>query len=256
MTQAHLHSVLTDAEYDAAKAEFIATYGTSNAEAAALRDQALARLFHRSGWTQEKLAAKEGKSPQWIFQRLLFGRFLNFSTTVENPVSAPHSLTERAFRRLWEQTEGPKEQPRFQAVLKMLQAAPVVSPKNGKAITVDGERLGPKVVKLFANGQWHPIADMVEQTGATETDINNLMERMRKSDTYNCSCEKKIRGGRTEYRMFRRDKTVSLGELIEKLTPIVKGLEEQGRKNYVTVSAPTVAKLAAALRKLLNEWAE
>ena len=62
----HIHGVMTDAEYEQAKAEFLATYGASNAEAAALRDQALAKLFARSGWTQEKLAEKEGKSRQWV----------------------------------------------------------------------------------------------------------------------------------------------------------------------------------------------
>jgi hypothetical protein len=40
-------------------------------------------LFYRSGWTQEELAKKEGKSPQWVAQRIRFGRFLNFSTAVE-----------------------------------------------------------------------------------------------------------------------------------------------------------------------------
>ena len=30
------------------------------------REQALAALFYRSGWTQEELAKKEGKSQQWL----------------------------------------------------------------------------------------------------------------------------------------------------------------------------------------------
>ena len=36
------------------------------AEAGARFEQALATLFFRSGWTQEKLAEKEGKSQHWI----------------------------------------------------------------------------------------------------------------------------------------------------------------------------------------------
>jgi hypothetical protein len=57
-----------------------------------------------NGWTKEKLAEKEGKSPQWIAQRLRFGRFLNFSTMVEKTETLPKNLTERKFRKYWERT--------------------------------------------------------------------------------------------------------------------------------------------------------
>jgi hypothetical protein len=51
-----------------------------------------------SGWTQEQLAKKEGKTIAWVAYRLRFGRFLNFSTTVENRQTLPSNLTERRFR--------------------------------------------------------------------------------------------------------------------------------------------------------------
>ena len=41
----------------------------------------MARLFARSGWTQQELADVEGKSQQWIVQRLTFGSFLNWLDT-------------------------------------------------------------------------------------------------------------------------------------------------------------------------------
>jgi hypothetical protein len=58
--------------------------GDKRADAPAKYDQALASLFYRSGWTQEELAKKEGKSQRWISYHLLFGRFLHFSTTCSN----------------------------------------------------------------------------------------------------------------------------------------------------------------------------
>ena len=70
-------------------------YGESSVETAAKRDQALAQLFARSGWTQEELGKKEGKSQDWISLRLRFGRFLNFTTTVVKTDPLPANLTER-----------------------------------------------------------------------------------------------------------------------------------------------------------------
>jgi len=49
---------------------------------------AFANLFHRSGWTQEQLAKKEGKSQPWIVVRLRFGRFLKFITGSNNSEEA------------------------------------------------------------------------------------------------------------------------------------------------------------------------
>jgi hypothetical protein len=64
------------------------------------RDQALAKsftkLFERTGWTQGKLAEREGRSSAWVTFRLRFERFLRFTGTV----SLPADLTERRFRAL------------------------------------------------------------------------------------------------------------------------------------------------------------
>jgi hypothetical protein len=64
-------------------------------EAAAKRDQALAVLFYRSGWTQEELAKKEAEltnkpmSQQRVAERLRFGRFLNFTASGSNSEILP-----------------------------------------------------------------------------------------------------------------------------------------------------------------------
>lgn len=64
-------------------------------------DQALAVLFARSGWTQDMLAKKEGKSQRWISYRLTFGHFLTFSTTVLNLETLPNNLRFGQFLSFW-----------------------------------------------------------------------------------------------------------------------------------------------------------
>ena len=73
-------------------------------------------LFHRSGWTQEELAKKEGKSQRWVSYRLVFGRFLLFSTTGANASKLPFNVTERRFRLYYERTTGMNERQRFAEV--------------------------------------------------------------------------------------------------------------------------------------------
>jgi hypothetical protein len=55
----------------------------------------------------------------------------------------------------------------------------------------------------------------------------------------------------TEYhfRLSPKDKQISVQELIEKLTPILKELEIQGRANAATMSPPTVRIMTAKIPK-------
>src|SRR5262245_52706437 len=86
--------------------------GKCNRQDVPKRDQALALLFYRSGWTQEELAEKEGKSVSWISYRLRFGRFLNFSTVVEKSENRPKAFTEGRFRGLCEPRRYLQKRPR------------------------------------------------------------------------------------------------------------------------------------------------
>ena len=94
---------MTPAEYDHERARLRSLYGDDAQQAATKRDQALALLFARSGWTQEELAKKESKTQQWVAYHLRFGRFLNYTTTVVNETTR-NELTERRFRDHWENT--------------------------------------------------------------------------------------------------------------------------------------------------------
>jgi hypothetical protein len=74
-------------------------YDESSVEAAAKRDQALAQLFARSGWTQEELARKESKTQQWVAYRIRFGRFLHFITAVIKTDSLPANLKDELAKK-------------------------------------------------------------------------------------------------------------------------------------------------------------
>jgi hypothetical protein len=53
---------------------------------------------------------------------------------------------------------------------------------------------------------------------------------------YNTRCERKYIGGKPHYRMFPQEKLVSIGELTDKLRPLIEGLKVEGKKNMATIS--------------------
>ena len=102
----------TEEDYVREREKIRETFGNNAAEAKGLRDQAMAKLFYVSGWTQEEVSKKKGKSRIWITVRLRFGQFLNFVTTVTTCPKPPRNLTEGRFRGYWEQTTGTNERQR------------------------------------------------------------------------------------------------------------------------------------------------
>ena len=108
----------------------------------------------------------------------------------------------------------------------------------------------------FADGKWHRLSNIAHKLDHDEGRVRRTLDGMVKNQTYGCKAEKKKVGQHLEYRIFRLDQTISSTELIEKLTPILKGLEAEGAKNMATMSPGTVAYLAGQLRRLLEEWTE
>ena len=99
------------------------------AAAGAKRDQVLAGLFYRSGWTQQELAEVEGKNQSWVTRRVRFGRFLENMPDGINPDSLPKNLTERRFRSYWERTDKSEtnERIRFRAVQQLMESEATLS---------------------------------------------------------------------------------------------------------------------------------
>jgi DNA-binding transcriptional regulator LsrR (DeoR family) len=244
-----LHGRMSDAEYDVERERLRETYGDTAKEANARREQELARLFYRSGWTQEELARKEDQSQRYISYLLVFGRFLNFSTMVLNPNLAPNNLSERRFRKYWEQTPKGDERVRFAKVLELMKV-------DIGLISNRRPPIGQQIKDQFADGKWHRLSTIAEHVETSEEHVVTTIKGMFGNQNYDCTVEKKQVGTHFEYRIFKMDKTIGVAELLEKLEPIVKGLEEQGRRHNATMSVVAVARLAMQLRSLLDEWAE
>lgn len=240
---------MTEEQYDHERADLRRLYGDSSTEAIAKRDQAMALLFARSGWTQERLAQKERMSRQWVDVRLRFGRFLNFATTVANPENPGKELTERRFRAYWGLTDQSEtnERKRFMEVLRLMERNPT---------TMRRPQIGKPIMEKFADGKWHKPEKMARDLDAAEELVADTLESMRRNKNYGATCERRHVGKGFEYRIFQTEKMISSGELIEKLTPIVRDLKAEGRKNMATMSPATVGYLAGMLEKLLNEWTE
>jgi hypothetical protein len=250
-------SRMSEADYDAKRTKLMTLYGDNNAAAAAKRDQALSTLFVDSGWTQEELSKEEYKSPQWIAQHLRFGRFLNYSTVVENTDPLPTNLTERRFRSFWAQTERPEganntegEAERFPAVRTLITESAVL--RNDKR-----PRIGAAIVKEFADGEWHHLKTIAAHVAEGDEDhvTSTMLNMLKEGGTNGGRAEKRKYGTSYQYRIFRTDeRSIPIAEILTKLGPHLKRLIAQGKTNMATMSPGTVAECAALIERQLKEW--
>ena len=100
-------------------------------------------------------------------------------------------------------------------------------------------RFGKQIKAQFSDGKWHAVETIVSRIGAPAKNVWSTLDHMWRSGTYKTKCERKKVGTEYHFRLSPRDKQISVHELIEKLTPILKELEVQGRANAATMSPPT-----------------
>ena len=117
-------------------------------------------------------------------------------------------------------------------------------------------RLGKQIKAQFSDGKWHSFETIVTTTGAPAKNVWSTLDHMWRSGTYKTKCERKKVGTEYRFRLSPKDKQISVHELIERLTPILKELEVQGRANAATMSPPTVRIMTAKIQNLLEEWAD
>jgi hypothetical protein len=240
---------MTEADYGKERAKLRKPNGDGSVLLAAKRDQALANLFYQSGWTQEELAKKEGRSKSSIDHLLRFGRFL----TCMEKSAVGQSLSERRFREYWERTaeySNANERLRFRALLNLMQA------ETGLSRSTAPKGYPKKIIAEFCNGKWHALPVIAKYLGAPDDEVMRSLGGMVKDGRGGATTEIKTVGVVKHYRFFRHSKTISSAELVTKLRPIVEGLKAEGKKNMATMVPAEVAMLAARLERLLNEWAE
>jgi hypothetical protein len=236
---------IAEAEYEKRRAAIRELYGDSAKDAAAKRDQALAKLFCSSGWTQEELAKKEGKSPQRIAQCLRFGRFLNFSTDVENA----GKFSEGRFRSYWARTDKTEtnERIRFGQVSKLIEQSTLRAPRH--------PAIRKPIIESFGDGTWHRSQTIATKIGVASDQVDAVLVQMAAADK-NVTVERRRFGTGWENRLFKREREVGTAELATKLTPIIEKLEVLSKRAPGTIGNAEAAVLAAELRNFLKQWRE
>ena len=239
---------MNELDYDRAKAEIISTYGKSGGEASARWQQEFAKLFHRSGWSQERLAKKEKKSQQWVDFNLRFGRFLasDLTTTGSN-------LTERRFREHWALTNKElHERERFREVERLLAESAL------RQADKRGAEIGAAIRAGFMDGKWHKPETIAKEIDCSEEEVVKVLNASAGRNNRAAYRVEKIKRprGAFEYRIFATEKKISTFELIERLTPIIEYLRTEGKKNMATSTIVAARESATRLEKLLKEWTE
>jgi hypothetical protein len=131
--------------------------------------------------------------------------------------------------------------------------APALALKRKRPSRLD---LGKLIKAQFSDGKWHSLETIVIMAGGPVKNVSSTLDRMSRWGTYKTKCERKKVGTEYHFRLSPADKQISVHELIEKLKPILKELEVQGRANAATMSPPTVRVMTAKIQKLLEEWAD
>jgi hypothetical protein len=130
-----------------------------------------------------------------------------------------------------------------------------VSSLNGAKAPLPG--LAQAVIEgCMGQRRWRSLEDIAAIAGVSLDDAQRIMHNIKTNRKHHVRVEVKKVGREIQYRIFKQDKTVSVEELTMKLTPIIKGLEVEGKKHVAQRVEAEIARLAVQLKRLLDEWAE
>jgi predicted type IV restriction endonuclease len=112
------------------------------------------------------------------------------------------------------------------------------------------------VIHTCKGARWRCAREIAALSGLSEENIARVIHNIQGSHQHRAKVESKKVGKDRQYRIFEKDKQVSLAELTTKLRPIIEGLKAEGKKSAARTSPATVARLAVLIERLLDEWAE
>lgn len=245
-------------------------------------DQEMARLFLKSGWSQEKLAARlaavweKEVSPDWVSKRLRFGRFLTHFNTdcIEDDAPGaqfilPPNLTEGGFRALWDATEasgnfsGHKANTEAAAKDERRRFGEVVEALKGIGLRRKGQPVKRAILNKVPKDQWFTVEEIRERVAAeldnivTTRDVRDSLHKHMKptpKDPYRL--EQSGDGEEAKYRVVKVKGRVVDRKQRERwsaeLIPLLDDLIREANKDRVEISIAHLAATAAKIKKVLE----
>jgi DNA-directed RNA polymerase specialized sigma subunit len=258
-----LPNIMTREEFVGRWTEIQKTYGTSRQTAGARFEQTIGELFNETAsrsWTQEMIAAEVGMSGAHVSRMLTFGAFISFlpQGNSEDLAVLKQPLHEKRFRSFWSQTKdlAGNDRKRYQKTWELILAAEQDEAAGGRKTPRDFSPVRQALGKKFSDGKWHDASKIAGELDVDEellAEVATSANKFRLKD-FPYELEDKPYGRSKRYRIFRTDRQLSRQRILEELAPIAEGLQEQGKKNGVTISVVAVARLAHQLKTLMAKW--
>jgi hypothetical protein len=258
--------MMADHDFDVRLQQIQEGYAARRDGAEAYRDQELARLFEKCGWPQEKIAKRMGKKQQWVSYRLIFARFLQFTTDRCKTPFATENLTEWRFRTCWGKTDRKaSERERFAAVAVALAAPVLPSPRYMNLVKKPGIR--PAIVGLLKDRQRRSVADMAvaldgQFPGITTKQVTHAVGDLQKRPPKGFAVEARHVGQSHKYRLTQRTGAGAppvspdeAGMTISEVIPLIQEAQAELKKSTAALSISflmeRLAKAERALSRLL-----
>jgi hypothetical protein len=254
---------MTDKEFDIKLIHIEEQYQAGKVENEGRRDQDLAHLFQESGWTQERIAKRVGKSQQWVDKQLRFARFLAYYTC-SNSQLASEKLTEGSFRRCWGRSRGKSEEERFKQVARLLSGD--VPPGYKNLINKPGIRKA--IIEKCADGVKRSVAEIAavladDLPTVTRLQVSTAMAKLQKKPPKGIAVEAQHLGRVHRYRLVSKEISTAqsvdpqeAGAVVAEVLPIFKEIQKELKKSVVTLSTAflmeRVHRIEQALLSLLQ----